>query len=100
MLLGDLLAKIEQASAAGNAIALLDDLVLVARVNEAAVRLSIQTEAYVIAAVRRFEREASNEDWTTLISAIMGSANPGSACLCGMVERELKMEKRSRQNVS
>jgi hypothetical protein len=35
MLLGDLLAEIEQASVAGIAVALLDDFVLVARVNEA-----------------------------------------------------------------
>ena len=99
MLLGDLLAAIERANAAGNSVALLDDLVLVARVNEAAARRGMQVEAYLIAAVRRFEREASNEDWTTLISAITGSANPGSACLRGMVEREFKMEKQSKQNV-
>jgi hypothetical protein len=98
MLLGDLLAEIERENAAGNSIALLDDLVLAARVSEAAARRGMQAEAYIMAAVRRFEREASNEDWTTLISAITGSTNPGSACLRGMVERELKMEKRPKQN--
>ena len=89
MLLGDLLAEIEQASAAGSAVALLDDLVLVARVNEAAARQSMQAEAYIVAAVHRFEREANDADWTTLIGAATGSDNPGSACLRRMVMRAL-----------
>ena len=98
MLLGDLLAEIDRANAAGNSVALLDDLVLVARINEAAARRGMQAEAYIMAAVRRFEREASDEDWSTLISAIARSANPGPACLRGMVERGLKMEILSKQN--
>ncbi len=92
MLLDDLLAEIEQASAAGSAVALLDDLVLVARVNEAAAHRSMQAEAYVISAVRRFEREASDADWTTRISAVTAGTNPGSACLRRMVEHVLKQD--------
>ncbi len=52
----------------------------------------MHAEAYVIAAVRRFEREASDADWTTLIGAVTAGANPGSACLCRMAEHVLKQE--------
>ena len=89
MLLGDILSEIEHASMEGDAIALLDDLVLLARVNEAAARQGIDAESYVIAAVRGFEREASGEDWTTLISAMTAATNPGASCVKRMVERAL-----------
>lgn len=63
-----------------------------ARVNEAAAHRSMQAEAYVISAVRRFEREASDADWTTVISAVTAGTNPGSACLRRMVEHVLKQD--------
>lgn len=95
MLLGDLLAEIEQAKVTANAVALLDDLVLVARVNDTAARRDMGAEAYIVAAVRRFEREASDAEWTTLIGALTGNPDPGTAYLRRMVERALKKDNQS-----
>lgn len=89
MLLGDLLAQVERAEAAGNAAALFNDLAVLARVAEAAARRGMDPDDYVIAAVRRFEHAASAEDWVTLMGVASGHANPGSACLRRMVERAL-----------
>jgi len=89
VLLGDILAEMERVGVAGNAVALLDDLVMLAKVNEAAARRGVDAESYVIGAVRCFEREASGEDWTTLISAVAGATNPGSICIKRMVERKI-----------
>jgi len=86
MLLGDILSEIERASLTGNAAALLDDLVLLAHVNDAAARQGIDAESYVVAAVRGFEREVSGDDWTTLISAMTAGSNPGSICIKRMFE--------------
>ena len=86
MLLGDILSEIECASATGGVVALLDDLVLLARVNEAAARRGMDAESYVMAAVRNFEREATGSDWTTLISALTAGDHPGTTCIKRMVE--------------
>jgi hypothetical protein len=95
MLLGDILSEIERASATGGAIALLDDLVLLARVNEAALRQGIDAESYVMAAVRNFEREASSSDWTTLISALAVGDHPGTTCIERMIERAMTKDGRA-----
>jgi hypothetical protein len=89
MLLGDLLAQVERAEASGSAAALLGELGLLARVAAAAASKGMEPDDYVIAAVRRFERTASAEDWVTLMSVASGHADPGRACLRRMVERTL-----------
>ena len=94
-MLGDILAEMERAGVSGNAAALLDDLVLLAKVNEEAARRGVDAESYVMGAVRSFEREASSEDWTTLISAVAGATNPGSICIKRMVERKISSDSAS-----
>jgi hypothetical protein len=93
MLLGDLLAQVERADFAGNAAALLDDLSLLTRVAAAAGREGIDPDAYVVAAVRRFERGASSDDWVGIMSKTSNDANPGSACLQRMVEWALNLDR-------
>lgn len=89
MILGDLLARVEEADSAGNITALLDDLSLMARIAAVAAQEGIDPDQYIVGAVRRFERDATGDDWATLISAVARHPNPGSACLRCMVERAL-----------
>lgn len=86
-MLGDILSDIERTSGSDGMVALLDDLVLLAKVNEAATQRGVDAESYVISAIRNFEREASGEDWTTLISALAAGDNPGVTCVKRMIER-------------
>lgn len=90
MLLGDLLGEVERKAGAGRAAALLDDLGLLARVAAAAGRAGMDPDAFVVAAVRRFEREASGEDWVTLMGIAAAHPDPGGACLRRMVEHALR----------
>ncbi len=87
MLLGDILSDIERTSGMDNIIALIDDLVLLAKVNEAAAHRGVDAESYVFSAIRNFEREASSADWTTLMSALAAGDNPGATCVKRMIER-------------
>jgi hypothetical protein len=87
MLLGDILSEIERTSSTDGIAALLDDLVLLAKVNEAAAYRGVDAESYVISAIKSFEREANSTDWTTLMSALAVGHNPGVTCVKRMIER-------------
>jgi hypothetical protein len=88
MLLGDILANVERAGADGTAAALLNDLPLMARLAAA----DVEPDAYILSAIRRFERHASSDDWVSLMGAASGSADPGAACLKRIVEWALKAD--------
>ena len=92
MMLGDLLAEVDRAASAGDIAALLDDLPLLARVAAATAAEGIDPDSYVVAAVRRFEREASSEDWVSLMGAVSGHTDPGKACLQRMVRWALQRD--------
>jgi hypothetical protein len=91
MLLGDLLADAERSAGNGGVTALLEDIALMTRV--AAATVGLDPADYVVAAVRRFERGASSEDWVSLMGAASGLADPGSACLRRMVEWALQRDR-------
>lgn len=93
MMLGDLLAQAERVAAHGNVSALLESLSLVAGVAAAAAQEGLDPEAYVARAVRRFEREASPEDWVSLMGAASGQADPGRACVQRMVQWALHRDR-------
>lgn len=95
MVLGDILSEIERTSGTNGIVALLDDLVLLAKVNEAAAHRGVDAESYVISAVRNFEREASSADWTTLISALAADDNPGVTCVKRMIERAVMKDRQA-----
>ena len=95
MVLGDLLARVERADAGGHVAALLGDLSLMTRVAVAATHEGVDADGYIMAAVRRFEREASGEEWTTLMGKVARHDDPASACLRYMVERVLSASGRS-----
>lgn len=79
MMLGDVLA------AAHRAAALLDPALR--RAIEAARH---EPAEFARAAVAAFEREASEEDWATLMSTIRSAELPGTACLEAMVRWQLQ----------
>lgn len=92
-LLGDILSEIERTSGTDGIIVLLDDLVLLAKVNEAAAQRGVDAESYVISAIRNFEIDASGEDWTTLLSALAAGDNPGVTCVKRMIERAVMKDR-------
>jgi hypothetical protein len=83
MMLGDILREAREAAA----------------VLDPALRSCIEASgetpgSFARAAVASFEREASEEDWATMISAIRRAADPGKACLDIMVRWRLERSRR------
>jgi hypothetical protein len=83
--LGDLLAAAERESARAEIASLVDGLSVLTRVAAAAVQEGIDPDTYVAMAVRRFEREASDEEWMGLVSVASRAADPGKAGLSFVV---------------
>jgi hypothetical protein len=63
-----------------------------ARVAAATSGDEIDPDAYVLAAVRRFEQGAGPDDWVSLMGAASGHADPGKACLQRMVQWALQKD--------
>jgi hypothetical protein len=78
-MLGDLFRDLPRAAA------LLDDELLAA-----IARRGESPALFAKAAVLGFERDASPEDWATLVSRVQGAADPGRTCLEIMVRRRLR----------
>lgn len=55
----------------------------------AALAHGLSLAGYARMAVADFSRLANEEDWTTLMSSLRGSADPGSTCLAAMVHWRL-----------
>jgi hypothetical protein len=81
MLLGDLMAQLEDETVAAETLLAIDDLALSAQVAEAAAREGIGTGAYIVACIGRFANRASDEDWITLLGQMGKSDAPGQVFL-------------------
>ena len=79
MVLGDLLARFGDESAAAGAVLSLGDLRLVAGLRQRASAHGLGLGAFAALAVRRYAEEASNEEWVTLMGELGRSADPGIA---------------------
>ena len=90
MLLGDIIAQLDDEAVAAEALLRLDDLVLLGRVGEAAGRDQILPGEYAARAVRLFSDAATDEDWVTMIGIMSQTTEPGIACLRRMVEFALE----------
>lgn len=90
MLLGDIIARLEDGAGAAETLAGLDDLVLLGRVQDAAQRDGLTPGGFVASAVRAFCDRASDEEWVTLIGIIGRTTEPGGAALRRMVEFALR----------
>jgi hypothetical protein len=90
VLLGDVIARLEDEAVAIETLAGLGDLSLVARVRDAAASGGLTAGEFAADAVRIFSDMASDEDWVSLIGVMGQTADPGRACLKKMVEFALR----------
>lgn len=81
MLLGDLIAALEDDAFADETLVALDDLALTARVVAAADAEGLSRGEYVAAAVGRFAAGCSDEAWLTVIGQMGRAADPGHLLL-------------------
>lgn len=92
MQLGDIIRGFSEEANANEALLACSDLVLFARVGEAAVRHEETVGEYAAGAVRRFANLAGSEDWLGLMNVIERATDPGIDCLTYMVKWSLKKD--------
>jgi len=81
MLLGDLIARLDDEYVAAEVLMELDDLALVRGASEAARVGVFDLGSFVSIAVRRYLNQAPPDEWTSLVSAMERSGDPASALL-------------------
>jgi DNA-binding LacI/PurR family transcriptional regulator len=92
MLLGDVLRDLQDETLAMAALAAMNDLVLLARVRNAARLLGETPGEYAANSVRGFADRAGDEDWLALTTAIQDSADSGQTCLAHMINWALQRD--------
>lgn len=90
MLLGDIIARLDDEAVADETLVRLGDLVLLGRVREAAAVEGETAGAFAARAVRLFSDSASDEDWVSMIGVMGQTTEPGMVCLRKMVEFALR----------
>ncbi|MGJ3263250.1 MAG: hypothetical protein ACFE0R_08435 [Salinarimonas sp.] len=90
MLLGDVIARLDDEVVAMEALVGLGDLALVAEVEAAAAREGLTAGGFAARAVSLFTAGASDDDWVSLIGTIGRAEDPGGACLKGMLAYALR----------
>jgi len=81
MVLGDILARLSDETAAVETILGSGDLTLLAVIKERAAADGLDLAACVTQTVQRYAHEASDEEWVTLMGMLNRSSNPGATCL-------------------
>jgi len=92
MLLGHLLARFDDDVFAEEAVLALGDLTLLARLRKQAEQSGQPLGDYARSAVRRFAAEANDEQWVTLLGALVRAEDPGSVCLKRALAHSLQAE--------
>ena len=85
MQLGDLIRDLDDDAHASELLCASGEVVLLARVNEAASRFDENAGEYVNGAVRRFANLANDDDWLALMNKVERADDPAVACLVHMV---------------
>ncbi len=80
-MLGDILARLTDETAAVETILGAGDLSLLTVVKERAAAEGIDLAACVTQTVQRYTHEASDEEWVTLIGLMNRANDPGAICL-------------------
>lgn len=93
MLLGTLLGRLRDEDNAADLLNTLDDLVLMAQIEQQAARHGETAGEYAAFAVSRFANIASDEDWLALMTAIENSDDPAKVTLERTVRWSLAAEK-------
>ena len=92
MQLGDIIKGFSDEAPASEALLACNDIILFARVGEAAERYEETVGEYAAGAVRRFANLAVSEDWLGLMNVIERASDPGTDCLTYMVKWSLKQD--------
>jgi hypothetical protein len=92
MLLGDLLRELEDEMPAMGTLAAMNDLLLLARVRDAASPMGETPGEYAANSVRAFANNAGDEDWLALMTAIENSGDAGQTCLSHMINWALRRD--------
>ena len=92
MQLGEILQSFSEETAASEALLACNDIVMFARVGEAAGRYEETVGEYAAGAVRRFANLAESEDWLGLMNVVERADDPGTDCLAFMVKWSLKQD--------
>lgn len=90
--LGDLLSFSRSSSADLEAWLANTDAALAERIRNQSVLRGEGAAQFVRIAVADFLAEASEEDWTSLMSAVRDAVDPGAACLAKMTAFRLALE--------
>jgi hypothetical protein len=80
-MLGDILARLTDETAAVETILGVGDLTLLTAVKERAAAEGLDLAACVTQTVQRYTHEASDEEWVTLIGLMNRANDPGAVCL-------------------
>jgi hypothetical protein len=81
VLLGDVLARLDDDAVAAETIMNLADISLIARLREHAEASGQSIGAYAAGAVRRYMAHADDEEWLALMGAIGRADDPAAVCL-------------------
>jgi hypothetical protein len=92
MQLGEIIRSFSEEVPANEALLACNDIVLFARVGEAASRYEETVGEYAAGAVRRFANLAVSEDWLGLMNVVERAKDPGIGCLTYMVNWSLKQD--------
>jgi hypothetical protein len=92
MQLGQIITSFSEELPASEALLACNDIVLFARVGEAAGRYQETVGEYAAGAVRRFANLAGSEDWLGLMNVVERAQDPGVGCLTYMVDWSLKQD--------
>jgi hypothetical protein len=92
MQLGEIIRSFSDEVPAQEALLACNDIVLFARVGEAAARYDETVGEYAAGAVRRFANLAVSEDWLALMNVIERATDPGLQVLSHMVTWSLKQD--------
>jgi hypothetical protein len=90
MLLGDMIARMNDESVAMEMLMGLGDLSFLARVEDMAARENMRPGEFAVRAVVTFSHQASDGDWLSLLGAAGKADEPGGECLKRMVEFSLR----------
>lgn len=92
MQLGEIIKSFSEEAPASEALLACNDIVLFARVGEAAGRFEETAGEYAAGAVRRFANMAISEDWLGLMNVVERADDPGLGCLAYMINWSLKQD--------
>ncbi len=81
MLLGDVIARLEDDACAEETLLAMDDLALLAQVTAAAAAAGLTRGEYMAAAIGNFAAASSDEEWVTVIGQMGRVDNPGQVLL-------------------